>query len=205
MNDEITEVQFKEELDKMTPEDKAAVEAKVKTEPSTILSDIQKAKALLKEKIRVGKKLEDEPEGKVDIGTKFREEQVVKAKKKFQTEFSIDEKDMPSYDEAFKKLDEGHTDADNIFDNLKRVYAYKNPDSLLDAKKKIDLYKNNADEFTATMAGANGGGSGGESDEEMKKFSPEARALVKKAEKEGTELSLEAAQRYLHEGLTRKL
>ena len=110
---------------------------------------------------------------------------------------------MPSYEEKFKKFDEGHVDSELILKNLKKFYAYENPDELLDARSKIRQFKENAEDFMADMAGGNGGGSGNGGDEDKKKYLPEAHALVKKAKAEGTALTLDQAQKVLTQGFSR--
>lgn len=196
VNDEITEAEFLERTSNLSPEEKAKLDAKIASEKSSELAAI---KALRKEKNRLAELSKEKPP--VDTGTKFREEQISKAMAKFKNEFEIDDKDLPIYQEEFKKLDEGHVDSELIFGNLKRIYAYKNPDQLLDARSKIKQFESNAEDFLETMAGANGSGSGEGAD--SKKYLPEAHAMVKQAKKNGETLTLEQAQSYLTKGLKR--
>ena len=203
LDDKIDEAEYLKRTSTLSDEDKAKLEERIKKESSTTLSDIAKAKALRKEKARVEALAAGEGQKPQDMGNKFREEQKTKALNQFKTEFNIEDKDLAYYEERFKKFDEGHVDSELILKNLKKFYAYENPDELLEARSKINKFKENADDFLADMASANAGSGSGDGGEEKKKYLPEAHALVKKAKAEGTILTLDQAQKVLTQGFSR--
>lgn len=225
LNDEVSEDDFQKELDQKTPEEQAAL----RTQASDLKTDeFRQLKAVRLEKNRQNELVEEarkkaeeiaaggtpapvippearQPSGP-DFGTKFRDEQVAEAKKKFFTEFSIPVEEQPSYTEAFDKGgDSGHVSVNLILNDFKRLYVSRNPDEFIAAKRGYDEFARTADEFALEQAGGNGGGSGG-SGGSGKTYPKEAYDLVSKARKGGdTKLTLDQATRYLRKGGEREL
>lgn len=188
-----------EKLDKeLTEEQKAEVVQKATGDFKETLKSLS---ALRKEKNRIEtktKELDEKAKTVDDKVSQFRNEQVQKAKDRFKTEFGLTDEEFSKVEETFKRTDEGHVDADFVFDNLKRTYAYLNPDTLLKAKSEQDRMAKNANNANASEAGSH---SAKPSDgQEIKKFSDAAVSLAKQAG-----ITPEQAEKQISQGMSRKL
>ena len=155
--------------------------------------DLEALKALRLEKKRVAEKASDNDA----VVKQFREEQVGKAKEKFFSDarFPLTTEQKAEFEENFKRLDTGKVDADLIFKDLTRIYAYMNGDSLLSSQEKLKDMEKQAQEFNAQGAFGSSGSPSGDGDDS--KYSDSAKALYKAWQKAGygPTYTLDKAQR----------
>jgi len=129
--------------------------------------------------------------------SQFRQEQILKAKNKFFSDYNIPAEQQEEYSKKFERFDSGKVDPDLIYDDFVSVYAALNKDALLKSQKDIEEMKKNAELHNAGEAGSNSSAPTGE---QPKKFSDEAMALSQKAG-----ITPEAAERQLKDGMHRVL
>lgn len=190
-----------EQKTKLSLEIRNAAEASSKEE-------LDKVAALRKEKQRLEEK-PLEPPKKPDVPPaddkmkQFRDEQVIKAKGLFFTQFKLDDAQKAALEAEFTRLDTGKMDADLILGDLKRAYAVINADALIDTQQKFNKGMTEAERRNAMMVDQSGINS-----PENDKFSPEAKKLYMEWQKAGIigpTYSLEAAQRVVSSGNSRQL
>lgn len=197
VNDEITEEQFKEEVDKLSPEDRVKLEEQAKKETGDTFSTL---KALRKEKNRVEKKIEVSPaKDEVNYGEKFRQEQIAKAKDKFFKDRGITEAEQSAYEEAFKNSGSKNVDSELIYRDFQSIYASRNASRLLEQEDKLKEMEKNAAEYN--LAGAGPGATAAGDDD--KKYDTAVYQFVERSRKAGTPLTLEQADKYLRQGNSR--
>jgi hypothetical protein len=143
----------------LTPEDKAKValaikdaadaEAKVSLEKVTGLRQAEQA-------------LKDKKEKEVlPILETFKKEQLEKAKRKFYSDpdFELSDAEKTQFEAEVEKKGIQSTDADFIFEEMKRVYGSLKVDSLISDKKKAVEGQKGAAKFMQQAAGAGNAGS----------------------------------------------
>ena len=171
---------------------RAAVDAEVKTKREELT-------AITKEKERRQAQLDNPPKDTkkdTEVLTQFREEQVLKAKQKFFSDpkFSLNEQEKTELEETFKRLDSGKVDADLIFNDLKKAFAFIKSDSLLTAGDKLKEFEKNAVMFGVQSAKSTTGSGTGDDN----KYSEAARDLHNKWNKAGySNKTLDDAQRII--------
>lgn len=149
--------------------------------------ELAEVSALRKEKTRLQAKAD---EATKDVQERIRSEQSVKAKVRLVKEFNLSPEDSAKVDMGFKTE---AFDADLIYEDYKRQYAYTFADRLIkDSQEKVTLEKNAA-QFMSGSAGGTSGGAGGGG--EGKTYDPAIYEMVKEAQKRGINLTLEQAEK----------
>lgn len=192
-----------ERMDKeLTPEQKAEA---VQAAASKFKETLGSLSAIRKEKNRVetkAKELDEQAKTTEDKIAQFRNEQVVKAKERFKSKYSLSEEDFTKVEETFERLDSGAVDADLVYRDLVGSYAYLNSDSLLKTKMELEQMQmqmeRNAEQATASEAGSSSVAP--TSSKPANRPSDAAVALAKQAG-----ISVEAAERQVSQGTSRKL
>jgi len=77
--------------------------------------------------------------------SQFRQEQILKAKNKFFSDYNIPAEQQEEYSKKFERFDSGKVDPDLIYDDFVSVYAALNKDALLKSQKDIEEMKKNAE------------------------------------------------------------
>jgi hypothetical protein len=192
---EITDDAFTAEYDKLDEPTKKVVTEELKAAKPKILSEIS---GLRKEREKVREQKVEAEKPPEDFIKKFRGEQVEKAMKRFFTDRNVDEAEQATIRANFAKLDDGAIDADNIVENVKRVYAYSFPDKVFTVKKEAG--EEGAANFNSQQVGAAGRIG---SPPELKEDDPRIAQILAEARKEGISMTAEEAKRGLEAGMKR--
>ena len=195
VNGEIDDAAFTAEYDKFDEPTKKVVTDELKAAKPKILSEIS---GLRKEREKVREQRIEAEKPPEDFVKKFRGEQVEKALKRFFTEKSVDEAEQATVRANFVKLDDGSIDADNIVENVKRVYAFSFPDKVFTVKKEAG--EEGAADFNSRQVGT-AGKTG--SPAELKDDDPRIVKILAEARKEGISMTPEEAKRGLEAGMKR--
>ena len=127
----------------------------------------------------------------------LRNENIDKAKLRLPAKVRSDANRMVLVDAAFKRLDSGKLDADNIYRDLLSAVAATEPERHLQMSEDADRREKEAAEELERQAA---GGGGGPSAEEKAKYSQEVVDLAGKAG-----ITLEAAKRQVEQGNKRTI
>lgn len=182
---EITEAEFDAESSKLSPEDKAKLDAEAKDK---MPSAVEQLKSIRRGTDAVSKKVESE---NATLATKIQQENLAEAKASFFKEFGIEKaEEQVAFAQDFKT---DSINVSNILADMKKHYVAKNPERYLDLEKKQRQSEKEAEEMNAR----NAGGSAGGGEDPTKQNSKDVQALIEDFRRQGKSLTPEKAQRLL--------
>lgn len=186
---EIDDAAFSAEYDKLDTPGKLEVDAALKVAKPKILEEIS---GLRKERTKVLEQKVEAEKPPEDFATKFRGSQSKKALDRIVKEKSLTDAEKATLETNFAKMDEGGLDADDIFENLKRVYAYSFADKLIEeARSSSSGASGAADMMSRDVSGA--GRSGGPS--QMKEDDPRVVRMLDEARRQNVPMTKDEAIR----------
>lgn len=158
--------------------------------------NLEKVDALHKEEQR----LKDKKDNQVsDVLESFKKEQVEKAKKRFfaDTDYPLTDAEKISLESEINSKGIQSTDAEFVFDEIKRIYGSLKVDSLISDKKKAEEGQRGAERFNSQAAGANNSGPTGDPD----KYTAPVKELWQKVVQSGHKnFTLDDAKRLFEKG-----
>ena len=137
--------------------------------------------------------------GVQDVMESFKKEQIEKAKRKFfsDTRYPVTDEQRIQIENELTAKGIQSTDADFVFDEIKKVYGALNVDTLIAEREKAAKGAQGAARFTTGQAGGSNTGPTGDPD----KFSPQVRELWQKVVESGHKnFSLDDAKRLFEKG-----
>lgn len=187
-NGEITEDQFNDEASKLSPEEKLELNKHAEEKlPDAVKKLINVRRGT--EKVAVKAVAEED----ASLATKLREENYVAARDKFFTDMGIDkDEDRKSFEEGFKKFDEGSVNVENIVKDMRKFYAANHADDFFSLREEKKRKEQEAEEFNAQNGGVHGSGGG---EDPTKKVPKEVRELMQASAKAGRPMTAERAER----------
>lgn len=191
VNGEIDDAAFNAEFEKLDAPAKVEAAKQLSEAKPKILSEIS---GLRKEREKVKEQKIEAEKPPEDFIAKFRGSQTKKAVDRIVKEKSLTEAEKAVLEANFAKMDEGGADADDIFENLKKVYAYSFADKLMEEARGGSAGAEGAAAFMSRQAGS-AGASGGPS--EIKENDLRVTRLLDEARKQGIPMTVEEAKRGL--------
>lgn len=189
---------YRADIEKFTDEEKTQLNLAIRdASDAAAKRELEKVAALRKENERLTQKASEKDTAVVE---KFKAEQAEIAKTRFFTDFQVKPEDQAVYSEVVKTIDA--VDKDVVYSHLKREYAARNADALLDARKQKEELEKNAAQFIAQGAGANSV----ISSPDAAKYSQAAKDLYLEWQRNGfKDKTLDDAQKLVEKGTSWKV
>jgi len=189
INGEITEEEFNTETDKLSPEEKIKLDEEAKAK---LPDAVQK---LIGVRRGISKISEKGNQDDSSLATKMRTENLTAAEQQIFNDLGIEkDEDKISFKDGFKKFDSGSVNVENIVKDMRAYYASTKSDEYFDLKKRQKKSEEEAEDYNAQNAGANGSSAGGA---ETKKPSKEVKDVMEQFRRMGRTVTPEFAQKAL--------